>query len=86
MATTENDIIFDNLAEEAFPYLDDLRESGFTNMFGAHRYLMEDMGLDKMTAIKLVSAWMEQFNLEVKETTDPEFGENLKIISLEEEE
>ena len=56
MATTENDVIFDGLAEEAFPYLDDLRESGFTNMFVAHQYLMEDMGLDKMTAIKLVSA------------------------------
>lgn len=86
MATTENDVIFDGLAEEAFPYLDDLRESGFTNMFVAHQYLMEDMGLDKMTAIKLVSAWMEQFKLKITDTTDPEFGDNLRIISLEEEE
>jgi len=55
----ENDIIFDNLAEEVFPYLDELRESGVTNMYGAHRYIMEDFSMDKAMAIKLVQAWME---------------------------
>ena len=60
----ENDIIFDNLAEEVFPYLDDLRESGVTNMHGAHRYVMEDFEINKKLAIKLVQSWMEQFNKE----------------------
>jgi len=84
MATTENDIIFDKLAEEVFPYLDELRESGDTNMYGSPEFVMEDFGTDKDTSIKLVSAWMAQFKLEVKETTDPEYGDNLKVISLEE--
>ena len=57
----ENDIIFDNLAEEVFPYLDELRESGVTNMYGAHKYVMEDFSMDKAMAIKLVQAWMETF-------------------------
>ena len=64
----ENDIIFDNLAEEVFPYLDELRESGVTNMYGAHRYIMEDFSMDKAMAIKLVQAWMETF----KEKDDAE--------------
>jgi len=64
----ENDIIFDNLAEEVFPYLDELRESGVTNMYGAHRYIMEDFSMDKAMAIKLVQAWMET----LKEKDDAE--------------
>ena len=64
----ENDIIFDNLAEEVFPYLDELRKSGVTNMYGAHRYVMEDFCMDKAMAIKLVQAWMETF----KEKDDAE--------------
>ena len=64
----ENDIIFDNMAEEVFPYLDELRESGVTNMYGAHRYIMEDFSMDKAMAIKLVQAWMETF----KEKDDAE--------------
>jgi len=64
----ENDIIFDNLAEEVFPYLDELRKSGVTNMYGAHQYVMEDFCMDKAMAIKLVQAWMETF----KEKDDAE--------------
>ena len=64
----ENDIIFDNLAEEVFPYLDELRKSGVTNMYGWHRYIMEDFSMDKAMAIKLVQAWMETF----KEKDDAE--------------
>jgi len=64
----ENDIIFDNLAEEVFPYLDELRKSGVTNMYGAHQYVMEDFSMDKAMAIKLVQAWMETF----KEKDDAE--------------
>lgn len=59
---TENDIIIDNLAEEVFPYLDELRKSGETNMFGAHKYVMDDFDISKSMAITLVSAWMKQFN------------------------
>ena len=61
MATTEADVLFDHLADEVFPYLDELRESGVTNMYDAPRYIMEDFNVDKEMAIKVVSAWMQGF-------------------------
>ncbi len=57
MADLESDFIFDDLCEEAFPYLDDLRESGVTNMYGSPMYLMEDFAIDKKTAFKVFDAW-----------------------------
>jgi hypothetical protein len=52
------------LEQTAFEYLNDLRESGATNMFGARPYLMEYLNLDKNTAGKLLSTWMQVFNPE----------------------
>lgn len=48
---------------EVFEYLDELRESGETNMFGAGAYLERDFGVDRKTASKLAAQWMESFNL-----------------------
>ena len=42
-------------------YLNDLRESGETNMFGSPAYLAGAFGLDKRTAREYVSYWMETF-------------------------
>ena len=42
-------------------YLDELRESGETNMFGARPYLMEEFGLDKEDAKVILSYWMASF-------------------------
>lgn len=47
---------------EYFEYLDDLRESGETNMFGAGNYLREDYGLDRREAGAVLSAWMKTFD------------------------
>ena len=44
-----------------FEYLDALRESGETNMFGARPYLMNEFGLGKQEASAVLSAWMESF-------------------------
>ena len=59
----ENDIDcqFDEMRDEVFEYLEELRESGETNMFGAHTYVMNDFEVSKFMAIKLVSAWMETY-------------------------
>ena len=48
--------------DEMFRYLDDLRESGETNMFGARPYLMEQFGLEKSEAGKVLSEWMATFS------------------------
>ena len=61
MADLVSDFVFDDLVKDVYPYLDDLRESGETNMFGAPRYVMEEFGVDKSMAYKLVQSWMENF-------------------------
>lgn len=43
-------------------YLENLRKSGVTNMFGATPYLMNEFGLDKKEAIKILSDWMKNYN------------------------
>ena len=60
----EQDIIFDEISNEVFLYLEELRESGVTNMFGAHQYVMEDFEISKPLAIKLVKTWMNSYNEE----------------------
>ena len=44
-----------------FAYLDDLRESGVTNMFGATPYLQEEFDLNKKDAGDVLVAWMNGF-------------------------
>ena len=55
------DYDFDQLVE-AFAYLDDLRESGAVNMFGASKYVAEDLGYEKATARSLVTMWMKSYD------------------------
>lgn len=44
--------------KKEFEYLDDLQASGVTNMFGGARYLVQDLGLDKAKADKVLQMWM----------------------------
>ena len=67
MTDLESDFILDDLAEDVFPYLDELRESGETNMFGAPKYVMEEFGVDKQMAFRVVEAWMLNFKKNDKE-------------------
>ena len=46
---------------EYFDFLDDLRESGATNMFGAVPYLIDEFVLDKDEALDILSKWMESY-------------------------
>jgi hypothetical protein len=47
---------------QIFNYLDNLRESGVTNMFGAGIYLQEEFGLGKREAREFLLKWINQFN------------------------
>lgn len=47
--------------EQVFRFLDELRESGITNMFGAAPYVEEEFGVDRKEARKLLVEWMETF-------------------------
>jgi hypothetical protein len=42
-------------------YLDELRESGVTNMFLAVPYLVNRFNIDRSTASKILKEWMETF-------------------------
>ena len=48
--------------KEVFSFLNLLRSSGVANMFGATPYIVEEFGIDKANARKLLSLWMENFN------------------------
>ena len=47
---------------EAFDFLDDLRASGVTNMFGAAPYLVDDLGWSRREAGEALSLWMKTFD------------------------
>ena len=48
--------------EEMLEYLDDLREEGVVNMFGAGSYLEAEFGLDKREARTVLKFWMDTFS------------------------
>lgn len=52
------------VTDEHLEYLDNLRESGVTNMFGAGSYLQEEFGLNKTDARNVLTYWMETFGQE----------------------
>lgn len=45
-----------------FDYLDDLRSSGITNMFGATRFLTGAFGVSEREGSQILSAWMDTFD------------------------
>jgi hypothetical protein len=47
---------------EYYEYLEDLRQSGVTNMFGASPYLQEDFGLDRREAKNILLSWMTHYD------------------------
>lgn len=48
--------------EKYFNYLNKLRESGVTNMFGATPYLVKRFGIPNQLALEILTKWMENFN------------------------
>lgn len=47
--------------EDHLNYLDELRESGVVNMFGAGPYLEEEFDLSKQEARTILKEWMNTF-------------------------
>jgi len=54
LARTDKEVIFE--------YLDNLRESGVTNMFGAGPYVEAEFGLGRREAGNMVGEWMKTFS------------------------
>lgn len=52
----------DYVKQEHLEYLDELRNSGETNMFGARPYLKDEFPtLDDMNASRILTYWMKTF-------------------------
>lgn len=47
--------------EEMFDYLDTLRETGVTNMFGASPYLQQAFDIDRNEAKSVLLEWMKTY-------------------------
>ena len=50
-----------SMQEQANYFLDELRESGVTNMFGAAPYIVEEFGVTRQEAKDLLLNWMQTF-------------------------
>ena len=51
----------ENCTDEHLEYLDGLRESGITNMYGGAAYLVDDFDLSKKEARGVLFYWMGTF-------------------------
>jgi hypothetical protein len=47
---------------EYFAFLDGLRESGETNMYGASAYLEDEFKMKRWDARKVLTAWMKSYD------------------------
>ena len=50
-----------NITDEHLTYLDTLRKSGVTNMFGAGHFLMLEFNIGSQEAADILSYWMVNF-------------------------
>ena len=48
--------------EHVFEFLDELRESGATNMYGASPYIREAFDVTRYEANRLLTKWMETYS------------------------
>lgn len=51
----------DITVDDVYEYLDDLRDSSATSMFGAARYIEVEFGTSRNVSHKLLSLWMKSF-------------------------
>ena len=60
----------DFVTDKHLEYLDDLRESGATNMFGAGVYLEREFKVNQPTAGEILGYWMDTFSARQKRASD----------------
>jgi hypothetical protein len=59
----------EGVVKQMHQFLNDLRDSGVTNMFGAAPYLQKEFGIDQKSARQVLANWMQSFdeNLQYKD-------------------
>jgi len=51
----------ETMKDDVYTFLNDIRESGETNMFGATPYIQREFGIEKKEARAWLSSWMKDF-------------------------
>jgi len=51
----------EGITDQHLEYLDELRESGVTNMFGAASYIVDEFGTPHREAKDILGYWMRTF-------------------------
>ena len=64
-------------------FLDALRDSGVTNMFGAAPYLQKEFGIDQKSAREVLANWMQSFSENVNERIDYDEALTLRGMKAE---
>ena len=67
----------DRIDQKYIDYLNTLRKSGITNMFGAGPYLQDTFDLQKAEARKILANWMRNF-----QTYQGDVCQKSKILKL----
>lgn len=67
-----DEMLDEGIVKDMHVFLNDLRDSGVTNMFGASPYLQKEFGLEKGEARQVLANWMQSFseNLDERITYD----------------
>ena len=67
-----DEMLNEGVIKDMHTFLNDLRDSGVTNMFGAAPYLQDEFGLEKGEARQVLANWMQSFseNLDERITYD----------------
>ena len=71
----------EGVVKDMHTFLNDLRDSGVTNMFGAAPYLQKEFGIDQKSARQVLANWMQSFD----ENLDEEIIYKDRKLSYEEE-
>ena len=69
--TTRPEIVTD----EHLTYLDELRDSGVTNMFGAPAFIEDEFDVSKSEARDITSYWMATYVERQDKVTEAEIGQ-----------
>ena len=84
-AVNESTSLEENMSDkEYFSFLNNLRDSGKTNMFGAAPYLQSAFDLEKREAREILTRWMKSFSESIAEGLPKEFWDK-KIDAKDED-
>ena len=80
-AMIDNVEVNEGVVKDMYTYLNDLRDSGVTNMFGASPYLQKEFGLDKKEARGVLANWMQSFSESLdEEVSDADYTKGIEVI------